>query len=1091
VTKKGGESIFQDRSVYTVWNLGEGIVKPFSIAVCLFTALAVCSRAQIATTTSLVGTVTDASGKTVPAAKVTAVNANTHNTYSALTSEQGYYNIEFVAVGDYDLTVELPGFEVTRITGIHVDINQVVRNDVTLKIGNVVESVTVQATAAAIKTDDASVSEIISTRAVAEAPLNLRDPMALATTVPGVLPGPKTSLTGVPPGEDFIGAGTREIQNSMSLDGISIMNNLITTTPTRPMVESVQEVEVQTGTYSAQYGAYMGVHINMITKSGTNQLHGALVEFLRNQVLDARSFFTLPTPANPTAAKPPLRQNQFGYELDGPVWIPKIYNGKNKTFFMTSYEGYRLVQSTTSLSTSMPAVFFTGDFSGVPASAIQGGALKDPLNGNAPFPGNIIPAARISPVVTKLQQYYPGTNLAGLASNYSVPVPTTISTNQTVDRIDQNIGDKIRIYARADYQNQPVFGGAAIPINASTTPVTTTNYTVGYTHTLTPNLVNDLRAGRYFFNSATVNPFSTTNQTSAGASLGIPNFTADTVYKNPGIPDFTINGFNGFNNSGTNWYQNDSTNQISEQISWNHGPHNVMAGFELSRLATGRAAVNSARGSFTFNGIQTGYAPSDFILGTPSSFTTPGPEVRGRVAEWRDGFFVQDKWQISRKLTLSYGIRYELPTVPYTINGVATELNPNQTALVGGTPGFRFIAPNHNDWAPRVGFAYRFTEKTVFRGGGGIYYNPNQTNSYTFLNTNPPYTTILTCTYTVGQTVPTLTNPIVPGVCPSAATAGTTVTDPWHQPTPRMNQWSAGLERQLWNGGGLEVQYLGSHSYHLDRSFYNNTPLLPGPGSVNSRRPNPLFGVIRTINMDEIANYESMSLIFRQRLSRGLTMMANYTWSHTLDVSTDSNGGGTPMNPYWWKADYGNSNWDIRHRFVATFVYDIPFFRVSNPVAKGMFTHWQGNGIVTLQTGIPFNVSTATDTANTGSSGTYRPDLVHAPSDDCGRGHLVGCIDASDFTVQDLYPVTPANFAYGNEGRNLLHGPGAETVNFSLFKNFPIKERLRFQFRFETFALFNHTNFGNPSATLGTSSFGNITSATGNRNIQFGAKLLF
>jgi len=1066
-------------------------VKPFSIAVCLFTALAVCSRAQIATTTSLVGTVTDASGKTVPAAKVTAVNANTHNTYSALTSEQGYYNIEFVAVGDYDLTVELPGFEVTRITGIHVDINQVVRNDVTLKIGNVVESVTVQATAAAIKTDDASVSEIISTRAVAEAPLNLRDPMALATTVPGVLPGPKTSLTGVPPGEDFIGAGTREIQNSMSLDGISIMNNLITTTPTRPMVESVQEVEVQTGTYSAQYGAYMGVHINMITKSGTNQLHGALVEFLRNQVLDARSFFTLPTPANPTAAKPPLRQNQFGYELDGPVWIPKIYNGKNKTFFMTSYEGYRLVQSTTSLSTSMPAVFFTGDFSGVPASAIQGGALKDPLNGNAPFPGNIIPAARISPVVTKLQQYYPGTNLAGLASNYSVPVPTTISTNQTVDRIDQNIGDKIRIYARADYQNQPVFGGAAIPINASTTPVTTTNYTVGYTHTLTPNLVNDLRAGRYFFNSATVNPFSTTNQTSAGASLGIPNFTADTVYKNPGIPDFTINGFNGFNNSGTNWYQNDSTNQISEQISWNHGPHNVMAGFELSRLATGRAAVNSARGSFTFNGIQTGYAPSDFILGTPSSFTTPGPEVRGRVAEWRDGFFVQDKWQISRKLTLSYGIRYELPTVPYTINGVATELNPNQTALVGGTPGFRFIAPNHNDWAPRVGFAYRFTEKTVFRGGGGIYYNPNQTNSYTFLNTNPPYTTILTCTYTVGQTVPTLTNPIVPGVCPSAATAGTTVTDPWHQPTPRMNQWSAGLERQLWNGGGLEVQYLGSHSYHLDRSFYNNTPLLPGPGSVNSRRPNPLFGVIRTINMDEIANYESMSLIFRQRLSRGLTMMANYTWSHTLDVSTDSNGGGTPMNPYWWKADYGNSNWDIRHRFVATFVYDIPFFRVSNPVAKGMFTHWQGNGIVTLQTGIPFNVSTATDTANTGSSGTYRPDLVHAPSDDCGRGHLVGCIDASDFTVQDLYPVTPANFAYGNEGRNLLHGPGAETVNFSLFKNFPIKERLRFQFRFETFALFNHTNFGNPSATLGTSSFGNITSATGNRNIQFGAKLLF
>jgi hypothetical protein len=306
-----------------------------------------------------------------------------------------------------------------------------------------------------------------------------------------------------------------------------------------------------------------------------------------------------------------------------------------------------------------------------------------------------------------------------------------------------------------------------------------------------------------------------------------------------------------------------------------------------------------------------------------------------------------------------------------------------------------------------------------------------------------------------------------------------------------MNQWSAGLERQLWSGGGLEVEYLGSHSYHLDRSYYNNTPLFPGLGSVNSRRPNPLFGVIRTINTDEIANYESMSAIFRQRLTHGLQMLASYTWSHTLDVSTDSNGGGAPMIPYNWRDDYGNSNWDIRHRFVASFVYDIPFFSVSNPVLKGAFTQWQGNGIVTLQTGIPFNVTTGTDTANTASNGTYRPDLVHAATDSCGRGHLVGCIDATAFTVADLYPITPTNYAYGNAGRNLLHGPGAETVNFAVFKNFPIRERLRFQIRFETFALFNHTNFSNPASTINTSAFGNITSATGNRNIQIGAKLQF
>jgi hypothetical protein len=1063
--------------------------------ICLAALFAAVAHAQLATTTSLVGTITDSSGKVIAGAKVNATETRTHDNYNTTTNEQGYYTIQFVRVGEYSVTVENAGFQKVTRTGILVDINQTARTDIVLPVGALSQSVTVEADITAIKTDDAAVSEVLGTRSVAELPLNGRDPMSLATITPGVTLGTKSSSTGTPPGEDFNGAGTREIQNSMSLDGISIMNNLITTTPTRPMVESIQEVEVQTGTYSAQYGAYLGVHINMVTKSGTNQFHGAVVEFLRNQVLDARNFFTLPTPANPTAAKPPLRQNQFGGEVDGPVLIPKLYNGKDKTFFMASYEGYRLVQQATSLSTSMPAAFFTGNFSSVPAGSITGGAIKDPLSGNAPFAGNVIPTSRISPVTLKLQQYYPATNLSGLASNYSVPVPTTINTDQTVDRIDQNIGDKVRLYVRAHYQDEKVFGGNAIPANSNTTPVTATNYTVGYTHTLTPNLVNDLRVGRNFFNTATLDPFAVSHQTSAGTNLGIPGFTGDSLYNNPGIPDFTITGFNGLNNASTNWYQNDSTVQLSEQISWNHGAHNIMAGLEFRRLATGRAAVNNPRGLFTFNGTLSGYAPADFILGLPQSFNTPGPEVRGRVAEWRDGFFALDKWQVTRKFTLNYGLRYELPTVAYTINGNATELNPNQTALVGGTPGFHFTAPNHADWAPRLGFAWRITEKTVFRAGGGIYYNPNQTNSYTFLNTNPPYTTILTCTWSSGLTPPSLSTPFTPGVCPSAPTSGLIVTNPWHQPTARMNQWSAGLERQLWSGGGVEVQYLGSHSYHLDRSYYNNTPLFPGPGPVNSRRPNPLFGPIRTINTDEIANYESMSVIFRQRVTHGLQMLGSYTWSHTLDITTDSNGGGTPMIPYNWRDDYGDSNWDIRHRFVASFVYDIPFFTGSNPVLTSIFSKWQANGIITLQTGIPFNVSTGTDTANTASSGTYRPDLVHSATSNCGRGHLVGCIDPTAFTVNDLYPITPNNYAYGNAGRNLLHGPGAETVNFSVFRNFPIRERLTLQFRFETFALFNHANFSNPSSTINTSSFGNITStntnASGTRNIQIGAKLQF
>ena len=701
-----------------------------SAALCAL--FAACASAQIATTTSLVGTITDSTGAGIPNVAVTAVETGTGDKYAGTSNNRGYYSLEFVRVGTYNITAESSGFQKITKTGVLVSINQTVRTDIEITVGQLTQSIVVEAQATVIATDDASVREIMSERSIADLPLSGRDPMQLARMTAGVLPGIKSSTTGIPPGEDFNGAGTREIQNSLSLDGISIVNNLITTTPTRPMTDAISEVEIQTGTYSAQYGSYMGVHVNMVTKSGTNAFHGALLEFFRNQVLDARNFFTLPTPANPTAAKPPLRQNQFGFELDGPVIIPKLYNGANKTFFMSSYEGYRLVQQATQLSTEMPSAYFNGNFSQAPASAITGGVIKDPLNGNAPFAGNIVPASRISPIIAQLQQYYPGSNLPGLASNYSVPVPTTIGNDQTVDRIDQNIGDRIRLYVRAHYQNENVFAGNAIPTNASTVPVTTTNYTFGYTHTITPNLVNDFRVGRNRLDTDNLNYFTVNGLKTAGSDLGITGFAGDTKYNNPGIPEFNVTGFNGLGNAGTDWYQADSTYQLSEQLpSWSHGSHQIMAGAEIRRLATAREATNSPRGVFKFNGTLSGYAPADFILGLPQTFSTPGPEVRGHVAEWRDGFFILDKWQVSRKLTLNYGIRYELPTVAYTVNGNATELNSTQTALVGGTPGFHFTNPNHNDWAPRVGFAYRINDKTVFRGGGGIYYNPNQTNSYT------------------------------------------------------------------------------------------------------------------------------------------------------------------------------------------------------------------------------------------------------------------------------------------------------------------------------------------------------------------------
>ncbi len=1033
-------------------------------------------RAQLANTTALVGTVTDSAGATVAGASVSAVNTATQDTYKTQTNGDGYYRIEFIRVGSYRITIEQPGFTSVTKTGITVDVNQTIRNDFTLNVGQVNQNIEVTASTPPLATDEASLKETISQRSVANLPLNGRDPLQLAVTTPGVLPGQKAS-NGVPPGEDFIGAGTREIQNSVSLDGISIMNNLITTTPYHPSVDAIQEFEVQTGTYSAQYGAYMGAHLNLVSKSGTNDLHGAVFEFFRNDKLDARNFFE-----RATQPKVPLRQNQFGFELGGPVYIPKLYDGRNKTFFMADYEGLRLVKSETSLDTVLTPLMRAGNFSELLPKTV----IDDPTT-KAPFAGNIIPTARLSPQALNVLKYMPLPNLPGISNNLNASYPNNDSFNQTIDRLDQNIGDKVRLFFRYAWQNENILTGATSPYNATTVPVQTRNWVIGYTQTISPTMVNDFRVGRQHLITDALNYWDVNNLTNAGAALGIPGFNGDVAFNNPGIPVFSIGGYMTLGNAATNWFQQDTTWQGTDSFTYTLGTHTIIAGAELRKLITSREAVNDPGGLFTFSNNEfTGYSAADLMLGLPINDTTPGAQINNKVAEWRDGFFVVDNWQATKKLTLNLGLRYELPTVPYTANGYATVLNLTQTALIPANapqPGFELIGPNHKDFAPRIGFAYRVTDKTVLRGGYGIYYNPNQTNTFTFLSANPPFSKVTTYNASKGNPTLSLATPTPAGS--QAATALANIISPtYYLPTAYMNQWSFDLEQAVWKNAALDIQYLGSRSVHLDRSYYDNTPL-PGPGSVSSRRPNPDFASIRIIQNDEIGDYNGLSVVLRQRLNHGFSMLASYTWSHTLDVTTDSNGGGAPMNPYDWAADYGNSNWDVEHRFVAQFNYELPFFaQAGNGFVRQTLGGWQANGIVTVQTGFPFNVIISPDQANTGAS-NQRPNVIAPPTADCGDGHLTGCIDSAAF-------VLPVQYTYGNFGRNVLFGPGLSNVDFSLFKNFSIRERAQVQFRSEFFNFFNTPNFNNPNTTFGTANFGTISSTShDNREIQFALKLLF
>src|SRR5882672_4255353 len=1034
------------------------------------------ASAQLASQTALVGTVTDSGGLVVPGAQVVAVNVGTQDTYEATTNADGYYNIQFVRTGKYTITVSVPGFQTFKALGVEVASNQVVRTNAVVQVGGVNESITVAGVSPIIDTDSAKISETIGQREVVDLPLSGRNVWNLASTTPGVLGGLNSDI-----GLSFRGAGQREIQNSLSLDGINSSANLLAATSMRPIADAVEEIQVQTGSTSAEYGSYLGVHINVVTKSGTNTPHGALFEFFQDEALDERGYFE--NPANP---KNPRRRNQFGFQMDGPVRLPKVFDGRNKTFFMAAYEGVRANTLFSPIATVPTALMRQGNFSEI------SGAIRNPLTGQ-PFPGNIIPPSQLSPIARKLLEFYPTPNRPGIASNLQVPIPSTENVDQVIIRGDQNLGNKVRLSVRYNWHdsvNANVLN-AVLPTQSVTQPRVNKNTVVSYTHTLTPTLLNDFRIGYHRVGFDTLNPFFVNSLASAGADLGIPGFDGDVKYANPGIPSINISAFSGLGGAGTNWYQFDTTFQMSNVAAYSRGSHNVRAGFDLRRMATGRRAANDPRGRFDFTGDMSGHAVADFMLGLPRTVIVPTDQIQGHVGGWRNGFFVNDVWQASQHLTLSLGLRYELNTPVQTYAGLASMLDESQENIIPTSfpaIGFEFHEPNYKDIAPRLGATYRLNEKTVLRAGYGIYYNPNQMNSFTFLTNNPPLAAVSTFTSDPANPTLSFASPlgvVGPGPAPDM------ISPTRHLPNAHKNQWSFDVQRELSPTTALDVQYIGSNTSNLDRSFFNNTPQ-PGPGPVDPRRPSQRFRSRRIIQNDLIADYDAVSVILRKRMSHGLQADAHYTWSRTRDMATHSNGGGQTMNNYDIMADYAPANWDIPHRFVASYIYDVPFFKASSrAILRYVVAGWQIGGVSTIQSGTPLNVTISGDRANIGISGLQRPNLVGpVPALDCPTNpttlELINCFDASAFAL-------PAQFTFGNAPRNLLRGPKLAATDLSLMKNVPLGGNVQFQIRAEIFNAFStvNYNFVNANGVFGSAAFGRLSSANNMRQVQLGAKLIF
>jgi hypothetical protein len=1038
--------------------------------------------AQLASQTALVGTVTDSGGAVVPGASVIAVNTGTKDTYETTTNADGYFNIQFVRTGTYEITVSVSGFQTFKASGVQVSGNQVVRTDAVLKVGGLTESVNVEARAQVLTTDTAAVSETIGKRAIVELPLNGRNVWNLAATTPGVLAGINSDI-----GLSFRGAGQREIQNSLSLDGINSSANLLASTSMRPIADAVEEIQIQTGSTSAEYGSYLGVAINVVTKSGTNAMHGSAFNFFKDDALNSRGWFE--NPANP---KNPLRSNQFGFEVEGPVLIPGLYDGHNKTFFMGAYEGVRAESLTPAFGSVPTALMRQGNFSEITTP------IRNPFTGQA-FAGNIIPQSMLSSVSKDLLQYYPTANTTGTANNLVTTASNKDNIDQFLGRVDQNIGNKIRLYGRYNWHDSLNTSIGAIPVTGVTQPRVNKNTLVTYTHTLKNNLVNDFRIGYHRLDFNTLNQFQVNGLNNAGTSLGIPGFDGDTRYNNPGIPSVNVSTFSGLAAGGTNWYQFDTTFQASDVVAWNKGTHNVRAGFDLRRLATGRQAANDPRGLFNFTGDISGYSMADFMLGLPRTVIPATNQIQGHVGGWRNGFFINDNWQVRRDLTVSLGLRYERDTPVQTYAGVADMLDTDFLTIIPSpnladypVKGFKFTEANNKDFAPRLGATYRLSEKTVLRAGYGIYYNPNQMNSFTFLTNNPPLAVV--STYTSDPANPTLSFDHPTGVVGPAA-APDMISPTRKLPDARKDQWSFDLQRELWASGGIDIGYVGSNTSHLDRSFFNNTPA-PGAGAVDPRRPTSLFRSRRIIQNDLIADYDAVTVGLRQRMRQGLQADVHYTWSRTRDMATHSNGGGQTMDNYDIWRDYGPAIWDIPHRLVASYLYDIPFLKSSSqPVLKYVVAGWQVSGVTTIQSGSPVNVTLSTDRANIGITGQQRPDLVGAvPELNCVADpdptkyhQLMNCFDAAAFAL-------PAQFTFGNASRNILRGPHFINTDLSFMKTVPIGNGMRFQFRMEFYNIFNNVNYGNPGSTFGVplaTSFGRITSAGSMRQVQLGGKVLF
>jgi carboxypeptidase family protein len=1075
--------------------------------VVLLLALLVASPAAAQTNTAeIAGVVRDTSGGVLPGAVVTATHRSSGTMLERVTDDQGHFFLPGLRIGEWDLMVALPGFAPQTRNGIVLDIGRTLSLEFTLAVQGLEEQVIVESATPVLQSTTSDISDVIENREVVQIPLNGRNFLALAqlsdavVIPPGGTRGDALQQAGPLPNV----GGQRSGHNIYLLDGSKVTDELFNNLVINPSVESIQEFRIQKSMYPAEFGGKASALINVATRAGTNTWVGSLLEFHRNEALDAPNFF------HPKGEPlPPLRQNQFGGSLGGPLV-------RNRTFFFTSFEALRMLRSGTRTFSVPPLSVREGNLAGLVAAC---DTMTIPITGAcAPFTGNVIPRDRIDPIAAAFLQHVPLPTRADPFQNLTAEEEQTRDLDQFGVRVDHQLTDSDQLLARFstfDAEEIQPFGAGAlqetlVPGFGRTLTTRTRNAVVSHTHVFGTSVLNELRFGwmRVEGGQTSVN-----RGTDFAGRVGLQGVTRDP--RDTGFPQISVGGLYSTMGDPTSFvFRNNEHVELYENVTLDRGAHRLKFGAYYFHLRLHPEQPDNARGAFAFTGQFTGNAFADFLLGYPASATSGigrGDE-HGRT-NWIH-LYAQDDWQPRRNLTLNLGLRYEwnqhmydadgrLSSVDLSVPGsrfvvAGDTVHPSGTALLSAMP-IPYVLADEIGWnrglldpsairlAPRTGFALTFNDsRAVLRGGYGIFLNQWAYSVQTAFARNLPFFFTKQVDVPADVRVPAFrTSDIL--ASGGTGTVGASIMD--HEYNVEYSQtWSGGLQYELFPEAAAEIAYMGTWTIGADNATVRNVPE-PGPGPIDARRPIPQLSRINAIRFDGKSIYHALTFKLDRRLRNGYA----YNFSYTLSTSTDDASSPGPTeseanvpqdvrNIFSRSGEWAHSSFDHRHLFVASGTYELPF-RGSRRLGA-LIGGWRVNVVATGQSGAPFTVNLATDRANVGAGPAQRPDQLRDPNLSRSERTPERWFDTDAFAL-------PAAYTFGSAPRNSVLGPGYANVDMALAKTWSLAGSSTLEFRWEVFNLFNRANFDLPNRVFGNPNFGRVFSAKNPREMQFGVRLAF